>query len=418
MKSPFKPLKVLVVLELGAHLGHLLRLQPVMRALEFSGHEILLAVPDPAAAHKLLGDPRVKYVKCPTTHSQTGTKKPESEVVCYADILARYAFGQDEGLAHALDLWAALIGQCRPDVLLIEFAPLALLAARLHRLPAVHLAIGWEAPPASSTLPIIRPRKLLDKASVVALEASMVRRINHHCSNAGVVGLEWLSDLYKSAIQLLATLPETDHFGPRPRGRYIGPLFSTEFGPVVQWPKPSPQRTPCRVFVYLQPDRSNLEILKALKAVGSQVIAVLPGLQANAAERLSDDLVQLYAHPVRLAGLLEQADITITNGGHGLNAASLLAGTPSLLIPRSVEHAMSAKRIHSIGAAHVLSLDQVAARAREAIEELLNDAGACHAAKAIARKYASCTQDSVIAKIVDAVETAFSIQYEQPNTGQ
>lgn len=242
----------------------------------------------------------------------------------------------------------------------------------------------------------------------------MVRRINRHCSRAGVTELRWLSDLYKSATQLMATLPETDHFGPRPMGRYIGPLFSTELGPVVRWPESSTECTTRRVFLYLQPDRANLALLNALKRLGAQVIAVLPGLQASAAERLSDDRVQLYAHPVMLAGLLEQADFTITNAGHGLIAASLLAGTPLLLIPRNVEQVMLAKRIHLTGAAHVVPLDHVATRAREAIESLVNDAGAREAANTLARKYARCTQGSVIAQVVDAVETTFSNQQHLP----
>lgn len=407
MKSASTLLKVLVVWELGTHLGHLLRLLPVVTELRGNGHEVLLAVPDPASAHEFLRDPQVKCVKCPTIRSRAGSEQRESDVVCYADILVRYAYGDEEGLADALSLWATLIGDFRPDVLLIEFAPLAMLAARLQKLPAVHLAIGWEAPPKSRTLPIIRPSKMVDEASVFEMEASLVKRINRHCSSAGVTELQWLSDLYKSATQLIATLPETDHFGPRLQGRYIGPLFSTEFGPVARWSEPSTEHTTRRVFVYLQPDRANLALLKVLKSLGARVIAVLPGLQAGAAERLSDDRIQLYPHPVRLAGLLEQADITITNAGHGLIAASLLAGTPLLLIPRTVEQVMLAKRIKSTGAAQVLPLEHVATHAHEAIEQILNDADAREAAKAIAWKYVRCTQGSVIAQVVNAIETAF-----------
>lgn len=408
MKSVSTPLRVLIVWELGTHLGHLLRLLPVVTELIGKGHEVLLAVPDPAFAHKFLGNAQVKCVQCPTFRSRPGSEQQEGDVVCYADILGRYAFGDEEGLADALTLWASLIGEFKPDVLLIEFAPLAMLAARLHQLPAVHLAIGWEAPPQSRALPIIRASPTVDQASVFEREAALVRRINSHCVNAGVAELQWLSDLYKSATQLIATLPETDHFGPRLQGQYVGPLFSTEFGPVVRWPEPSAEHATRRVFMYLQPDRANLALLKALKNLGARVIAVLPGLQASAAASLNDGHVQLYSHPVRLAGLLEKADFVITNAGHGLVAASLLAGTPLLLIPRNFEQVMLAKRIKSTGAAHVLPREHVAVRAHEAIERLVNDAYAREAAKTIARKYVACTQDGVIAKVVDAVETVFS----------
>ena len=159
-----------------------------------------------------------------------------------------------------------------------------------------------------------------------------------------------------------------------------------------------------RVFVYLQPEKTNLAVLKALKSLDAHVIAILPGIRAVATERLSNPFFQIYPHPVRLDGLIQHADIVITNAGQGLAAASLLAGVPMLLIPHNFEQVLTAKRIQSSGAVHVLSLDHVAERVLATIEGLLNDIGACNAAHAFSRKYSAFTQERVIARVTDAVE--------------
>ena len=179
-----RPMKVLVVWELGANLGHLLRLRPVVQALKLRGHEVVMAVPEPDAARSLLDVAGVECIACPMVWPRGVRGQREREVRCYADILAEYAFGDGPALARTLGEWAALLDVVRPDAMLIEFAPLALLVARLHRLPAVHVAIGWEAPPAGDTLPLIRRGHPGDKEAAVALEAVLVGRINEHCAAA------------------------------------------------------------------------------------------------------------------------------------------------------------------------------------------------------------------------------------------
>jgi hypothetical protein len=82
-----RSLKVLVVWELGANLGHLLRLLPVIKALKVRGHEVALAVPDPAQARLLLQMPDVECTACPMVRPRGESAGPQRAVHCYADTL-------------------------------------------------------------------------------------------------------------------------------------------------------------------------------------------------------------------------------------------------------------------------------------------------------------------------------------------
>jgi len=235
----------------------------------------------------------------------------------------------------------------------------------------------------------------------------LVGRINEHCAAAELEPLRVLSDLYASARQLLATLPETDHFGPRDTVEYIGPLYSSDYGTAVAWPA-RVREDVLRVFVYLQPAKINSDLLKALRDMEAQVIAVLPGATPEAITRISSEQVQVYVEPVKLAGLLEQADFVITNAGHGLVAATLLAGKPMLLIPQNYEQTLLAKRIEVMGAAQVLPEPlQVGLDATlTGIQVVKDDGNALQIAESSQIKYANAQRDISIGRVVSGLSLA------------
>lgn len=103
----------MVVCELGSFFGHLLRLQPVIKALHQQGHHVTLAVPEPSAASALLQDPEVAYIQYLSPHRQTGPSHRDHAVVCYADILNVCAFGDDNTLEIGSRINEAVAGEFR-----------------------------------------------------------------------------------------------------------------------------------------------------------------------------------------------------------------------------------------------------------------------------------------------------------------
>lgn len=175
---------------------------------------------------------------------------------------------------------------------------------------------------------------------------------------------------------------------------------------MVRWPEQTDGKLTPRVLVYLQPDKANLVVIRSLQALGADVIAVLPEVRPEAVEQLGNRQTQLFAHPVRLAGLLARASLVVSNAGHGVTAVGLLAGVPQLLIPRNVEQQLFARRVAATGAAHVLSIEHMTECVGSAIKDLLEDRFVRGAAEAFAREYTACTQEHVLATVVNAIENA------------
>lgn len=399
------PVRVLVVVELGANWGHLLRLRPVLREMRSRHHEALLAVSDVEAAQRLLAGEGITIVKCPGALSEEA-RKSEIDLDCYAQILDRCVFGGEDVLAQTVRQWGELLESWTPDVILVDFAPTALFIAHLHRLPVVQLVIGWEAPPPGETLPVIRPWRPIGKAEIVALEAAVVARLNNWCEKFGVAPYRWLSDLYAEGTQLLASLPETDHFAPRVAATYIGPIASTDYGSRVDWPAADGRGAQGkRVIAYLASDSRNMPIMAALRNLGVSVVAVLPGLPDRAVRLWRNACIEVRRDAVQLEPLLASADLVIHNAGHGTAATSLLAGVPVLTLPRTVEQALLTRRMKVTTGAVLSVLEEGGLpNCQRTIHRMLHDKTIREAAQAVARRYAGSTQFRSILGAVDAVE--------------
>lgn len=391
-------LRVLAAIELGGNWGHLLRVKPLLETLRGRGHPCALATPEPAAAARMFAGAPVEIFACPSLN-RTHPVPAGLHFKHYVQILEHCAFGTDGVLDSNLRQWAALMRRARPDVVLTDFSPMALLAAYLWEIPVVQASTGWESPPAGEPLPMIPPWQDEDRAPHAEQEARLLARLNRQCAAHRRPPFERVSDLYATGSQLLCTWPETDHFEPRRQARYIGPIFSADHGHDTGWAATPPARA--RVFAYLAPDGRNAALVEALARFDVDVVAVLPGLSADAAQRLRTLGVRVFDGAVRIDSVVRHARLVISNGGHGLIGASLGAGVPMLLLPRSAEQAMIADRLVARGVARKLGTPE---EFGADIERALADATCQAAARALAARCAAFTVDAALIAVAEEVE--------------
>jgi len=412
-----EPLHILVVWELGAHLGHLLKLKPLVLELLARGHQVSMLVPSmDAAKHLMDAHALLHWAACPRVAVPDTV---QFTPLAYAEIIERYALPEDAAADQLYAQWQQVLAQTRPDVIVAEDAPSALLAARLQQIPVLHLASSWGLPRVLSQeagqlqLPLLRrhPEKPNDVLvqDVVKLEAGLTQRANRLLCQAGVKPLRNLGEFYAEApLNLLCTFPELDHFGARPDAKYVGPLFSMNHGLPMSWPAPQPgaeraTRRP-RVFVYLQPHRSNLAVLHALHRLQADVIAYLPRATEQAVAELSSRHVQITTEPVCVQPLLESADLVINNGGIGLMFASLLAGVPLIVFPTHYEQTLCVRRAWETGAVFLMQREETEARFEAMASRLLNESTGKTAAAAFAARYACYDMTETARKLAKTLE--------------
>jgi UDP:flavonoid glycosyltransferase YjiC (YdhE family) len=397
-------LRVLVVLELGGNWGHLLRLLPVVEALRARGHAVTLATPDVAGARAMFTDEAVDVVAWPTLRGHIALA-PDRRFLHYAQLLEHCVFGDARTLRISVQRWMSQLRRLRPDVMLADFAPGALFAAYLRRLPAVQLATGWESPPAGQPLPFLRAGYSGDATRFERMERALLERLNHECAMARVTPLGQVSDVHARGNPLLATWPEIDHFGPRVDGRYVGPVYTEDLGERVEWPEQAGLRS--RVVVYLARDARNQAIVEALSRLGTEVVAVLPGILPQEADRLRCGHVRVFDRPIQLGRLVARARLAVTNGGHGLMGVCLKAGVPMLLLPRFAEQALLAERLQRAGLAwSLLPFERGGELDLAVIDQALADLAMPRKLQAIARRLDGASVQNAIATTVAAIERA------------
>lgn len=388
--------RILFAWELGANFGHLSKQLPVARVLRSRGHEVLFASKDIGIAHRTLAKDGFRFVQSPLPRVRG---KPIREPVSFADILAEAGFSDHETLSGLIRAWQSLFEVYRPDVLVGDYAPVAQLAARLSGLPCMQLATGFDCPPAVAPFPCFRPWLGVTKEALLEKEKLLLKNLNAICSRQNVPVFSSLQRALRADVTLLATLPELDHY-PRRDGRYIGPLFAVDDGAEFHWP----ERDAPRIFVYLRQYPKLPEILEALSQCGANVIAFIPGIGDEQRQAFASEHLRISASPVKLAHLLPRMNLAIAHAGHGLAAASLLAGVPMLMIPTNIEQWLLTRNIGHLGAGIGVARDAIQDGFAPALEQLLTDTAYQEKAGAIAGKYGSYNQSQVVERIANTVE--------------
>lgn len=374
--------------ELGGNLGHVGSAEPVAERLRRQGHTVTFAVRDTRACPALLGG-RFAWLQAP----RCGLPPAPAPPIGYADILAGAGYADPDVLAGLTVAWRTLLELARPDLVLADHAPTAILAARTLGIPVMLLGTGFTAPPMASPLPPMRPWEAIDAAGLAALaarEATVLATVNAVLARCGTAPLARLCDLFDVAEPALATLPELDHYPRRGAARYWGVLarLRDPAAAAVGWP---PGAGP-RIFGYLrQAPPLAAAMIAAIGATGHPAIVVCP----DVADVDPPANVALVARPVGLDRMTLEADVAIAQGA-GTVGAFLMAGKPVLAVASHLEQFLLGLRVAQLGAGIAVRAEDGAPPFRAALERLLADDAFARHARAFAARYPDRRHEAVV----------------------
>ena len=385
-------MNVLAAWELGGNWGHVARDLPVLRRLQAQGHDVRYGVRDATIAASLCASIGIHCVTAP--HGAAIRRMPRG-LAGYGAILFADGLNDAAMLEGRLAGWMRLFAEHRIDVLLADYAPSALLAARVAGIPSVAVGSGFEIPPDAAELPSFLADADRDAPARRFSEDLVLFNVNRVLRALGAAPLERLAQVFQGARNVLTTVAELDHCGARADATYAGPLQDLPGGVAANWKG----TTGPRVLVYLRGTGSIVDlVLQALEKIDAEVIAVLPEVGRRPDVRAE---IQVFRQPVRFNGLLESADLVIA-AGIGTVTTALLAGVPVLMLPANAEQAMLARRVTQTGAG--MSVDGgTAATVLDAIDRLLRDASFRTGARALAAKYAGLATESALRTVIDAI---------------
>ena len=370
-------------------------LRTVGLELAARGHRVVAAVREPALAAPFF--PGIPFVAAPATH-----QPPESPVTgssTFADLLHNNGCAGLDQLKSLVSAWRSLFDLVQPDVVVMEFSPVALLSLEGCAARRVVLGTGFYCPPDVSPLPDLRPWRQNYPERLRHTEEHVLERLNAVLTDGGEPALARVGELYTRVdANFLATLPELDHYGARPGAHYVG-LLSVVDGVPPRWP---PGIGP-RIFAYLRPFAGLRVLLGALQRLGAPTIVHMVGLEIESLEQGAPSHLRFEREPLDMESTARECDLAILYAPHDTTARLLLAGKPLLLLPQHLEQRLVAENAARLGAA-VAVTDGDAKDIQRGLDAIVGEPRFAEAARRFAARHANF--DSRVARmhVVDELE--------------
>ncbi|WP_028105042.1 hypothetical protein [Pseudoduganella violaceinigra] len=383
--------------ELGGDSAHAGRLRVAAQALRARGHAVSLSVRDLALARRLLGDLDVTMLQAPLWLH--GAAQHASSL---AEIMLSSGYREAQGLDGLVRGWRSMLTLLKPDVLVAEFAPTALLAARTLDIPAAAIGAGFTLPPPGQPLPNFRPWEAVDLARLAGAEMHILKVMNAVLVHHGGVPYVQAADALLGRQHFLCAWAETDHYGRAPESQqWFGPAFVTPPGAAPQWPPGHGHK----VFVYLRQEHpAHVAVLHALVMEGCRVLCYQPEVAAGAVPPVHATSLAYARGPVDLAAALAESRICVSQAGEGTVAHALLAAVPLLLLPTQLERYLLAARLEQAGVAVNGGRLPATVDWRSVVRSLLMDGRTLMAARGVATRHSGFSNAQMAERLAGRLE--------------
>jgi len=368
--------RILIAWELGEAFGHLARCLRLAQGLRQRGHTVVLALKDVRLPAGNGAARDLTVVQAPLTPQHRPTER--NRQVNYADVLRHGGFANAQDVSARVVAWQGIFSLARPQVLIGDHAPTALLAAHTVGMPHMAIGNGFAIPPATAPWPSIRPGESIPDETLIAAEQQLDQVLDAAQKALGFVKSVRMRELF-GPHDVLDTFAELDHYGERPNGCYVGPIVSVPHARLVNWQT----QEGAKVLAYLRPEVPGFSmILQALARLDAEVLCVSPGLSPEKARSHATRRMRISLAALDLPALFEHADLAISYGNSGFSTQALLAGVPLLMRPRHVEQALFAHRVEALGAGKLLNGRIDVVGVTTALQAMLHSPEHRHAAQA------------------------------------
>ena len=388
---------LLLTWELGGGLGHLMRLLPLARGLHEQGHCVVAVLRDLSRAHKAFGGLDVVCLQAPIK-TRAGTPRFDPPRT-FAHILWNSGFGESDELLAMTAAWKSLYDYVRPDLIVFDHSPTALLAARGFAAKKAVIGTGFCCPPDVSPMPDLRPWLSEDSRRLGDDENRVLDNVNRVLASRGQSPLEQLAQLYREVDEsFLTTFKEFDtYYGHRSAVHYWG-AWPGPGGKEPTWPGGQGKR----VFAYVKPFPALPRLLSQLNAARCPTLVAGDGLDSGLQTRFRSPTLCFADEPLDLAAVGRQCDLAVLNGTHGATVSMLLAGKPMLQLPLWLEQAHNSLRACHLGAAECANIAKPQ-QTLEALGRLLHGTTYEEAARGFATRYAHFSPEQQTERLAAAL---------------
>ncbi|HED15766.1 MAG TPA: hypothetical protein ENI64_02930 [Gammaproteobacteria bacterium] len=374
--------RILCVWELGGYLGHLQRFLPLALKLQEQGHEITFVVRDLSGTETVFGKHHFKTYQAPVWLLQAhGLPSPPEN---YAEILMQFGYLDKNGLLGVVKAWRNIFELIKPDLVLFDYAPTALIAARDLTVPRAIIGSGFFTPPDASPTPGLRPWAKVTDKRLRTSDQNVMNVINEVLEALHLTPITRLCEIFHVEENFITTFQELDFYPNRQNTTYWGPIWGEDSGIAPTWANHPGKK----IFAYLKLEYDGVEnIIKAMQQMGGNSLIFVSNLPDSIIEKYQSPTLQFSRESYRMSNIIQECDAVLSHAGGGMLSTILLGGIPQLLFPMQIEQYTMALNARELGTALLCDLEPSVEDIAQKLTEILETPSYLKQAKQFADKY-------------------------------
>ena len=386
---------VVIAWELGAALGHVMGFRALATGLLAQNINVSIVGRNLASVQQVLSDLDITYYQSPI--SLTERHQRLKATYSYSDIIYDLGYESDQSLLGLAKGWSNLFDLIKPDMVICDHSPTALLVCKCLDIPSCTFGNGFFLPPDSNGPVLFQSTDTSITQGVNQRYLAVIESINLVLKEYGKDSIQELYDLFRPSTHFLCTFTEIDHYQRTGDKQYYGPRNTTDAGISVKL-KPS-QKV---VFAYLQPRTRLLEpVINSLTKLSINSVLYIPKLPGELASKLRKSKnIQLYDRPVNISQIFAHTALLINNASHGLVGEAMLWGKPNVLLPSQLEQNLLAQKTSKQKLSIALNADSKI-DIDSAIQFALNNKELAERLKGIKQKYSHYRHEEAMASIIE-----------------
>lgn len=334
---------ILCAWEIGGELGHISRFSAIVKTLELDGHHLVLVLKDLSRAYPFFSDTQAKLLQAPIWLPKITMQRP---IACLADTLLCMGYLEADPLDCLLQAWESIIELVKPDLVIFDYAPTAMLALHHNSLPKIMVGSGFADPVAGDPIVDWRPYPQDDQL-IARQELRVLEQINILLRRRGRNELTHLTELFAVDRVVISTFPELDLYGEKRKNAdyCVGPTSKLVDSPVGFISEERP-----RILAYLKPGYPHIEMLiSALARCKASVFIACPKASPQLFTPYVSDRFQFSTELVDLQSAMSSVDLFVGHGNASSCKESLIAGNPMVVLPIQLEQLLTGKKIQEAG---------------------------------------------------------------------
>ncbi|HEX8442985.1 MAG TPA: hypothetical protein VF631_04985 [Allosphingosinicella sp.] len=338
---------ILLGWELGANRGHALTLVGISKALRARGHQISFAMQrvDALTAEQRCGSP--VWQTPITPRLLISTSKPRTGApATMGDILGRLGLDDADIVEALLRGWAQMLDAIQPDLVISDYGPFLLTAAR-QRCPTVSIGTGFGVPPSVMTsFPSLSGRPATHD------EDTLLGGVNVALKRTGLSPLASLPGIFAAERELACSFAELDPY----RSWRSEPLLA----PVLGGGFPETASGGEEIFVYM-PEQVQVDapIWRGLAESKLPIRVYVSSVSTGYREKLASLGFFVEDKPLSFSGIAARSRLLLSHGGHGFVCSALLSGIPQVICHFDLEKVHYAKAVTGLSVGGMVSMTDI-----------------------------------------------------------